>query len=203
MKAYVRLVHTSEGKSPREAEELLKELGFVRIKGTNTLAADVADESAARDKLEHLHQVLKGHGIIYEPSIGRPMEEIPGERPGYAEVMAKWKEIGLDTDELTSLLNHDPERFKSRGVEMFRAQLESVAQEREKEARAARERERLEDGKAKLLGALKAEGGQTIHHLATISGLDDDMVAQMVDELVKTKQVVAKQSGRRVTFVAV
>ncbi len=203
MKAYVRLVHTSEGRSPREAEELLRELGFVRIEGTNTLAADVADESAARDRFERLHQTLRGQGIIYEPSIGRPMEELPGQRAGYAEIMAKWKEIGLDTDELSRLLNQDPERFKSRGVEMFRAQLERVAREREIEVRAAQEKERMESGKAKLLDALRAEGGQTIHHLASISGLDDDAVAQMVDELVKTRKVVAKQSGRRVTFVAV
>ena len=203
MKAYVRLVHTSEGKSPREAEELLKELGFVRIKGTNTLAADVADESAARDKLEHLHQALRGQGVIYEPSIGRPLEDLPGQHTGYSEVMTKWKEIGLDTDELSSLLNQDPERFKARGMEMSRAQLEKVAQERETEVREAQEKERMESGKAKLLEALNAEGGQTIHRLAAISGLDDDTVTQMVDELVKTKKVIARQSGRRVTFVAV
>jgi hypothetical protein len=141
MKAYVKVVYSSEGRSPKEAEELLRGFGFVRARGTNTFEAEVPDEATGIERLEALHAGLKGQGFIYEPSVGRPLESLPGQQLGYKERMARWRDAGLDTEELQDLLQFDVERFKSRGLEMMRSQLDRVAVEREREIREAEARE--------------------------------------------------------------
>ena len=203
MKAYVKVVYSSEGRSPKEAEELLRGFGFVRARGTNTFETEVPDEATGIERLEALHAGLKGQGFIYEPSVGRPLESLPGQQLGYKERMARWRDAGLDTEELQDLLQFDVERFKSRGLEMMRSQLDRVAVEREREIREAEAREKIERGREKIMSAVQSEGGQTIQQLMVITGVDEDILTQMLDELVKKGKIVARQSGRRVAFMGV
>ena len=202
MKVYVKVAYVSDGRSPIEVEESFRGIGFVQVKGSNIFEAEVADGQAGKMKLDEMHAALKGMGVIYEPSIGRPAEAIPGQPMSYQERLARWKDAGIDSDELQELLQYDLERFKSRGLEMMRAQLERVALEREREIREAEAKERIEKARERILTSAKADGGKTIQQLVEITGLDEEILTQMVDELVKKGKLTAMQSGRRVAFVA-
>ena len=202
MKAYIRVMHFSGGKSPSEVETTLRELGFAKVKGTSTFEAEVADEVAGIERLEKVHQAFDGMNIAYTPTLGRPSEPIPEQQISYLDRMAKWRDAGLDMDELSVLLQSDPERFKSRGLEMMGAQLDRVVIEREKALREKAARERAEKARETVLAAVRQEGGRTFHQLAALSNVDEDTLTVMLDDMVKKGKIVARQSGRRVAYVA-
>ncbi len=203
MKAYIKVMHFSGGKSPSEVETTLKDLGFAKVKGTSTFEAEVDDEVAGIERLEKVHQALEGMNVAYTPTLGRPSEQIPEQQTSYLDHMAKWREAGLDVDELSELLQSDPERFKSRGLEMMNAQLERVLIDREKALREKETRERAEKARETILAAVRMEGGQTFHQLAALSKVDEDTLTIMLDDMVKKGKIVARQSGRRVAYIGI
>jgi len=203
MKAFIKVIHFSDGKSPKEVEGILKAQGFSRAKGTSVFEAEAADEADGFVQIEKAHNALKGMGLMYEANVGKPPESGGVGGHGYKEKMVKWRDIGLDVDELADLLKYDSDRFKLRGMEMFRAQLDRIVAERDREIRETEAKERIERAREKIMSAVREEGGKTFHQLSSLSGVDEDILTQMLDEMTKKGQIVAKQSGRRVAFVAV
>jgi DNA-binding transcriptional ArsR family regulator len=202
MRAFIKVINSSDGNSPAEVEAAMKAQGFARVKGTNIFEAETTDEAAGLALIERAHRALKGMGLFYEANVGKPPEAGLSAPHGYKERLAKWRDIGLDVDELTDLLQYDPDRFKARGQEMFMAQLDRVAAEREREIRETEARERVERAREKILAALREEGGQTFQQLSALSGVDEDILTQMLDEMTQKGLVTARQSGRRVAYVA-
>lgn len=202
MKASIKVIHFSDGKSPAEVESVMRAHGFARVKGTSIFEAEAADEAAGFAMFDKVHHALKGTGLMYEATVGKPLEASGSSSHGYKERMAKWKDIGLDIDELSDLLQYDTGRFKARGVEMFRTQLDRVAAEREREIRETEARERIERAREKILSAVKEEGGQTFQQLAVLASVDEDILTQMLDEMVRKGQILARQSGRRVAYIS-
>ena len=202
MKAFIKVIHFSDGRPPKEVEDILKGQGFSRIKSTNVFESEAKDEADGFAKIENAHQALKGMGLMYEANVGKPPEAAGHTSQGYKEKMAKWREIGLDVDELADLLQYDADRFRMRGLEMFRVQLDRIVAEREREIRETEAKERIERAREKILSAVREEGGKTFHQLSSLSGVDEDILTQMLDDMTKKGQIVARQSGRRVAFVA-
>ena len=202
MKAYIKVMHFSGGKSPSAVELSLKDLGFAKVKGTSSFEAEVADEVAGIELLEKVHQAFEGMNVAYTPTLGRPSEPIPEQQMSYLDRLSKWRDAGLDVDELSELLQSDPERFKSRGLEMMSAQLERMIVEREKGLREKEARERAESAREMIMAAVRKEGGQTFHQLAALSNVDEETLTTMLDDMVKKGKIVARQSGRRVAYIA-
>jgi len=203
MKAFVKFVYFTDGMSPAEVEGAVRNYGFTKAKGASVFEAEVADEAEGNRLIEDLHQALKGFNLYYEPTIGKSPEPGPGPTLSYQDRMAKWREIGMDVDELSDLLQYDPERFMARGLEMMKVQLERVTAEREREIRETEARERIERAREKIMAAVATEGGQTFQQLSSLAGVDEEILTQMLDEMVKKGNIVARQSGRRVAYVAV
>lgn len=203
MKAFVKVIHFSDGRSPAEAEASMKGLGFERVKGSSVFEAEVLDEVAGAALIERMHAALRGTNLIYEPSLGRAPDPGMAAAGTYRERLAKWKDIGLDADELADLLKYDPDRFRARGLEMFRVQLDRAVAEREREIRETEARERLERARERIANAVKEPGGQTFQQLVALSGVDEEVLTHMLDEMVKKGQLAARQSGRRVAYLAV
>ncbi len=203
MKAYIKVMHFSGGKSPSAVEAALKDLGFAKVKGTSTFEAEVADEVAGIERLEKVHQAFEGMNVAYIPTLGRPSEPIPETQMSYLDRMAKWRDAGLDVDELSELLQSDPGRFRSRGLEMMSVQLDRMIVDRERALREKEARERAENAREAVLAAVHKEGGQTFHQLAALSNVDEETLTIMLDDLVKKGKIVARQSGRRVAYVAI
>lgn len=203
MKAFIRVIHFSDGKSPAEVEGALKTQGFARVKGTSIFEVEAKDEATGFALIEKAHHAIKGMGLMYEANVGKPPETGGAVAHGYKDRMSKWADIGLDVDELADLLQYDSGRFKVRGQEMFRAQLDRVAAEREREIRETEARERVERAREKIMSAVREEGGQTFQQLSALSGVDEDILTQMLDDMTKKGQITARQSGRRVAYIAV
>jgi predicted transcriptional regulator len=203
MKAYVKVMHFSGGKSPSAVESALKDLGFAKVKGTSTFEVEVANEVDGIELLEKVHQAFEGMNVAYTPTLGRPSEPIPEVQMSYLDRLSKWRDAGLDVDELSGLLQSDPERFKSRGLEMMSVQLERMMIDREKGIREKEARERVERAKEAVLAAVHKEGGQTFHQLAALSNVDEETLTIMLDDMVKKGKIVARQSGRRVAYIAI
>jgi len=203
MKAFIKIVYFTDGKSPVEVEGIMKNHGFTKVKGTSIFEAEVLDEAEGNSHVEKLHKALKGQNLFYEPTVGKTPEPGPGHQLSYKERMGKWREIGLDVDELSDLLQYDSERFKTRGLEMMKVQLERVTAEREREIRETEARERIERAREKIMAAVRTEGGQTFQQLSSLAGVDEEILTQMLDDMVKKGKIVARQSGRRVAYVAV
>jgi predicted transcriptional regulator len=203
MKAYIKVMHFSGGKSPFEVETALKDLGFSKVKGTSTFEAEVDDEVAGIERLEKVHQAFEGMNVAYTPTLGKPSEPIPDQQMSYVDRMTKWRDAGFDVDELSDLLQSDPGRFKVRGMEMMGAQLDWVLIDREKWHREKEARDRAEKAVETILAAVRMEGGQTFHQLAKLSNVDEDTLTIMLDDMVKKGKIVARQSGRRVAYIAI
>jgi len=203
MKAFVKVIHFSDGRSPKEVEEILRHQGFHRIKGTSVFETEAVDEADGFAHIERAHHALKGMGLMYDANVGKPPETGTVSAHGYKEKLARWRDIGLDVDELADLLQYDADRFKMRATEMFRTQLDRIVAEREREIRETEAKERVERAREKVLAAVREEGGKTFQQLSSLSGVDEDVLTHMLDEMTKKGQIVARQSGRRVAFVAV
>ena len=202
MKAYIKVMHFSGGKSPSAVEMALKDLGFAKVKGTSTFEAEVADEVAGIERLEKVHQAFEGMNVAYTPTLGRPSEPIPELQMSHLDRLSKWRDVGLGVDELSELLQSDPERFKSRGLEMMSAQLDRIIIDQQKALREKEVQEQAERARETILAAVHKEGGQTFHQLAALSNVDEETLTTMLDDMVKKGKIVARQSGRRVAYIA-
>ncbi|MDH7508726.1 MAG: hypothetical protein QHH00_04930 [Methanomassiliicoccales archaeon] len=202
MKAFVKVEYSSEGKSPAEIERIFNEAGFKKIAGAPVFETEVEEEGQLTEKIERLHHLLKNTGIIYIPSIARPTEAQPPRSANYRERLDLWKVLGINADELVDLLEYDVEKFKARAMELFKAEVDRVALEKEKELREIRERELIERAKNMIVESARVEGGQTFQELLKIIGIDEDVLSQMIDELVEKGKIRAEQRGRRVVYIA-
>lgn len=201
MRAYIKVEYSSEGKSPSEVDKILTENGFQKAKGPAVYETEVPDEAEFEKRLSRLHGALKYAGVMYVPSFGRPPEGL-SPPSGYREKLDKWREIGADSDELTMLLETDVDRFKARAAEMARAQIDQIAEERERELAEVEAKGRFEKARDMIVESAKAEGGQTFHQLASLVGVEEEALSQMIDELVEKGKIKAEQRGRRVVYVA-
>ena len=202
MKAYIKVMHFTGGKSPSAVEMALKDLGFAKVKGTSTFEAEVADEVAGIERLEKVHQAFEGMNVAYTPTLGRPSEPIPELQMSHLDRLSKWRDVGLGVDELSELLQSDPERFKSRGLEMMSAQLDRIIIDQQKALREKEVQEQAERARETILAAVHKEGGQTFHQLAALSNVDEETLTTMLDDMVKKGKIAARQSGRRVAYIA-
>jgi hypothetical protein len=203
MKAYVRLIFSSDGSSPASVDPILANLGFERVKGTAVFQAGVADEAAGDAKFEELHAALRGMTVRYIPTIGKAPAAVQAQAGGYQEKLAKYKEIGFDTDELSGLLQSDLPRFRERAIQMLSEQLDKIAAEREKELHEVEAKARVEKARERIVEAAREAGGKTFSQLAQAVGIDEDILTQMLDDMVKKGRLAAEQRGRRVVYVAV
>jgi hypothetical protein len=202
MKAYVRLIFSTDGESPVEVNQILIDMGFERVKGTSTFQINVGDEAAGDAKFEEVHAALKGMKVRYIPIVGKAPTTAQAQAAGHEEKLAKFKDIGLDVEELAGLLQSDLARFKERAQQMFREQLDRIAADREKELKEAEVKARVEKARESIIEAAREAGGKTFGQLAQAVGIDEDILTQMLDDLVKKGKLAAEQRGRRVVYVA-
>ncbi|MFP4546394.1 MAG: hypothetical protein ACLFPN_06050, partial [Methanomassiliicoccales archaeon] len=67
MKAYIKVIYSSEGASPREVEKAFTDADFLKVRGGPVFEVDVTEESDLQGKLEDLHDSLRGMEVRYMP----------------------------------------------------------------------------------------------------------------------------------------
>jgi hypothetical protein len=201
MKAYIKVVYSSEGVSPVTVEGIFSDHGFHKVSGHQAFEAEVSNAEEYRVKVEAIHPALKGTGIRYMLTSGKPFEG-NGSVPTYRERMEKWRETGIDVDELSDLLENNIGNFRRRASEMAAIQFERIAAEREKEIQENEDKEKAEAVRKHAVDLLTSKDGHTFMELVKESGMEEDDLQQMLLDLVEKGRIKAEQRGRHVVYVA-
>ncbi|HEY3420591.1 MAG TPA: hypothetical protein VGK23_08575 [Methanomassiliicoccales archaeon] len=202
MKAYIKVVYSSEGMSPVKVEGTFNDHGFHKMNGQQAFESEVVDDADFQGKLELLHSALKGSGVRYMLTSGKPFEGSANAIPSCRERLEKWRDTGIDIDELADLLEKDVANFRGRAMEMTAIQIERIASEKEKELREKEAREKAEAIKKRALELMASTEGHTFMELVKASGMEEDELQSMLLDYVEKGKIKAEQRGRHVVYVA-
>lgn len=198
MKAYIRVVYSSDGSSPGQIESVFLSKGFRKVPGVPGYEIDVLNEAEMAQLLEELHGVLKGLEVRYIPTLGT-VEGQP--TAGYRQRVAKLRDLNMEPMELSGLLEQDASKFKAAAHEKLDAYLDSIIAERQEEVAAAEAKVMAERARAMLMEQLRE--GRTFHELLKAVPMEEDELSQRLLELVEKGAIRAEQKGRSVVYVAV
>jgi len=197
MKAYIRVIYSSEGGSPWKVDAVLQGKGFKKVPGVPGYEIDVLNETELAQVLEGLHEALRGLGVRYVPTLGA-MEGQPA--TGYRQRLARLRELNLDPVDLGGLLEKDVEAFKAAVHERVGAFLDAIIAERQEEVAEAEAKLRAERSRAVLMEQLRE--GRTFHELLKAVPMEEEELSQRLLELVEKGAIRAEQRGRSVVYVA-
>jgi DNA-binding protein H-NS len=198
MKAYIRVIYSSDGSSPGQVDSVFSGKGFKKVPGVPGYEIEVLNESEMAQMLEGLHTALKGLEVRYIPTIGA-VEGQPA--AGYRQRVAKLRDLNMEPMELSGLLEEDAGRFKAAVHERLDTYLDSIIAERQEEVAAAEAKVMAERARAALMEQLR--DGRTFHELLKAVPIEEDELSQRLLELVEKGAVRAEQKGRSVIYVAV
>ena len=198
MKAYIRVIYSSDGSSPGQVDSVFSGKGFKKVPGVPGYEIEVLNESEMAQMLEGLHAALNGLEVRYIPTIGA----VDGQpAAGYRQRVAKLRDLNMEPMELSGLLEEDAAKFKAAVHERLDAYLDSIIAERQEEVAAAEAKVMAERARAALMEQLR--DGRTFHELLKAVPIEEDELSQRLLELVEKGAVRAEQKGRSVIYVAV
>lgn len=197
MKAYIRVIYSSDGSSPGLVDKVFVNKGFKKVPGTPGYEIDVLNEGELDALVEELHSSLKGQEVRYIPSLGN-MEGQPN--VGYRDHLVRLREFNLEPMEMKGLLDEDPAKFKAMVQEKVGAYADSIIAERKEEIAAAEIKIMAERARQHLMEQLKE--GRTFHELSKAVPMDEEELSQRLLELVEKGVIRAEQKGRNVVYVA-
>ncbi|MHC1679718.1 MAG: hypothetical protein AB9860_00485 [Methanomassiliicoccales archaeon] len=198
MKAYIRVIYSSDGSSPGQIDSVFLGKGFRKVPGVPGYEIDVLNEAEMTQLLEELHVSLKGLEVRYIPTLGT-VEGQP--TSGYRQRVAKLRDLNMEPMELSGLLEEDADKFKAAVHEKLEAYLDSIIAERQGEVAAAEAKVMAERARVMLMDQLRE--GRTFHELLKAVPMEEDELSQRLLELVEKGAIRAEQKGRSVVYVAV
>lgn len=198
MKAYIRVIYSSDGSSPGQVDSVFLGKGFRKVPGVPGYEIDVLNEAEMAQLLEGLHVALKGLEVRYIPTLGT-VEGQP--TAGYRQRVAKLRDLNMEPMELSGLLEQDASGFKSAVHEKLDAYLDSIIAERQEEVAAAEAKVMAERARTMLMEQLRE--GRTFHELLKAVPMEEEELSQRLLELVEKGAIRAEQKGRSVVYVAV
>ncbi len=202
MKAYVRVIYSSEGGRPSVVEEAFGNKGFTRVENTSIFKIDVEGDEELEEKLDDLHSYLKGLEVKF--SLPGASASKVGEEPDadYRERLEKWRLFGVDVDNLAAILEDDPEAFKERAQEIMKGRIERLAADREAQIKKQKAKKKLEEVKNKIIGEIESSDGVSFQELNDTVEIDANILSGMLDDMIDKGRVVAEQRGSKVIFVS-
>jgi len=214
MKAYVRVMYSSEGRSPSEVFQIMRNLGFHKVKGQPLFEGEMADEPQLNEKLEEMHVALKGMEVRYFPSLGAQSDEAGNVVCDPNSALQAWRGLGIDITELSSLLDSDVSKFRLKAMGVMKDQIDAIAQAKERELEEARlareaeliaqaEKERVAKQMESIRELLSQEGGVNFNQLHDAIGMEAEELTDMLNNMIDAGKVKAEQKGRRVVYSSV
>ena len=198
MKAYIRVIYSSDGSSPGQVDSVFQGKGFRKVPGVPGYEIDVLNEGEMVQLLEDLHMALKGLEVRYIPTLGT-VEGQP--TSGYRQRVIKLRDLNMEPMELSGLLEQDVAKFKEAVHEKLEAYLDSIIAERQDEMAIAEAKIMAERAREMLMDQLRE--GRTFHELLKAVPIEEDELSQRLLELVEKGAIRAEQKGRSVVYVAV
>ncbi|MCX6651675.1 MAG: winged helix-turn-helix domain-containing protein [Methanomassiliicoccales archaeon] len=197
MKAYIRVIYSSDGSSPGLVDKVFVNKGFKKVPGTPGYEIDVLNEGELDALVEELHSALKGQEVRYIPTLGA-MDGQPN--VGYREHLLRLREFDLEPMEMKGLLDEDPAKFKAAVQEKVGAYADSIIAERKEEIAVAEAKIMAERARQQLMDQLRE--GRTFHELSKAVPMEEEELSQRLLELVEKGVIRAVQKGRNVVYVA-
>jgi hypothetical protein len=196
IRIYIRVELSSEGESPKQVIDRMRRLGGVPVVGDYDFEFPLGDDQRLFDRLEEIHNSLKGANVRYtvttrtdtEAESGftgrRQVTHIIDQKPFelkkalYKAKLERWKEMGLDVSELEVLLEQNLDKFKAASKEFLRTHLDRLSVIQDK-----RPQENRIDGE---ILALIDEEGKTLDQLADSTGYTENQVTLSLGRLISS-----------------
>lgn len=198
IRTFIRLQLSSEGDSPKQLVERVRKIGGVPVMGDYDFEITLGEDQRLFDKLEEIHNALKGSNVRYTVTTragaesegsysGRKVTHYIDQKPTelrrslYKAKLERWKEMGLDVSELEVLIDEDLDKFKAASREFLRTHLDRLSIVQDK-----RPQENRIDGE---ILALLDEDGKTLRQIAEATGLFEDQVTLSLGRLISSGSV--------------
>jgi hypothetical protein len=210
IRTYIRVELSGEGESPKQVIERMRKVGAVPIIGDYDFELSLDNDERLFDKLEEIHHALRGANVRYtlttltgaeaatlaktRHDITHYVDQKPIElrKSLYKAKLERWREMGLDVDELEPLLDNDLDHFKAASKEFLRTHLDriSLVTDRKPESQV--------DGE--VLAQLDEEG-KLMAEIKGATGLSEDQITVSLGRLISAGCVVRTQRDSKETFV--
>jgi len=205
IKTYIRVVLNSDGESPKQIIERMRKVGAVAVVGDYDFEFSLEDDQRLFDKLEEVHEVLRGSGVSYTlttqpateaaPSartrkvVGRYMDlkSVELRRSLYKAKIERWRAMGLDVSELEKVLEEDPDKFREVSKDFLKTHLNNLSVVKD-----VRHSENRVDGE---ILALLDENGKSIPEIARTTGYFEDQVVLSLGRLISSGSARRSQRG--------
>lgn len=205
IKTYIRVVLNSDGESPRQIIERMRKIGAVAVVGDYDFEFSLEDDQRLFDKLEEVHEVLRGSGVSYTLTTQPATEAAPTARTRkvvgryvdlksvelrkslYKAKIERWRAMGLDVTALEKTLENDPDKFREVSKDFLRTHLNHLSVVKD-----VRHGENRVDGE---ILALLDENGRSIPEIAKTTGYFEDQVVLSLGRLISSGSARRSQRG--------
>jgi len=211
IKTFIRVELSSEGESPKEVVERMRQIGATPVVGDFDFELDLGDDERLFDKLEDIHHALRGSSVRYSVTTRTDIEDT-GERKNhvtplvdqkatelkkklYREKLERWRELGLDVDELERLLEDDMDRFKQVSKDFLKTHLDNLSVVKDKHPP-----ENQLDGEVL---SLLDEQGKTIQDIMSLTGYSEDKITLSLGRLISAGSTVTERLGQTEVYTLV
>jgi hypothetical protein len=192
IKTFIRVELSSEGESPKEVVERMRQIGATPVVGDFDFELDLGDDERLFDRLEDIHHALRGSSVRYSVTTRTDVEDTVGHRNHvtpivdqkttelkkklYRAKLDRWRELGLDVDELERLLDEDMDRFKVVSKDYLKTHLDKLSVVKDKHPP-----ENLIDGE---ILSLLDEQGKALQDIMSLTGYSEDQVTLSLGRLI-------------------
>lgn len=204
IKTFIRIELSSEGESPKEVVERMRQIGATPVVGDFDFELDLGDDERLFDKLEDVHHALRGSSVRYSVTTRTDIEDT-GERKNhvtplvdqkatelkrklYREKLERWRELGLDVEELERLLEEDMDRFKEVSKDFLKTHLDNLSFVKDKHPP-----ENLLDGEVL---SLLDEQGKTIPDIMSLTGYSEEKITLSLGRLISAGSTVTERQDK-------
>lgn len=204
IRTFIRVELSSEGESPKKVIERMRAIGATPVVGDFDFEMRLGDDDRLFDRLEQIHHALRGSKVRYTittragselPQHGAgnditPMVDQTGtelKRKLYRAKLSRWRDMGLQVDELESLLEQDLDRFKEVSKDFLRTHLDRLSVVEDK-----RPPENQVDGEVL---SLLDERGKSLQDIMSLTGYSEDQVTLSLGRLMSAGSTVAERGG--------
>ncbi|MCU0860193.1 MAG: hypothetical protein MUE55_06380 [Thermoplasmata archaeon] len=205
IKVFIRVELSSEGESPKEVVERMRQIGGTPVVGDFDFEMHLGDDDRLFDKLEEIHHCLRGSNVRYSVTTRTDVEDTGSARKNhvtplvdqkatelkrklYREKLERWRELGLDVEELELLLDSDMERFRQVSKDFLRTHLDKLSVVKDKHPP-----ENQVDGE--VLSLLN-EQGRTLPDIMSLTGYSEEAVTLSLGRLISAGSTQTEKSGQ-------
>ncbi len=204
IKTFIRVELSSEGESPKEVVERMRQIGATPVVGDFDFELDLGDDERLFDRLEDIHHALRGSSVRYSVTTRTDVEDAGGEKRNnvtpivdqkatelkkklYKAKLERWRELGLDVGELETLLDKDMDRFKEVSKDFLKTHLDKLSVVKDTHAP-----ENRVDGEVL---SLLDEQGKTLQDLISLTGYSEGLVTLSLGRLISSGGTVTEKRG--------